>query len=219
MPRPSPVPQQPHDRVRRVAYLCLLAIGAVVLITEIVLLAHGEAPFIAYLAVLIPAGVAAGPLAFIVTRLKDGQDRLALAAALAYPLAVLAALLLAAIRMWTGTTEDQMDLFALVVFFFADPVWAVFVVGFLPLLVRLGLVALRAIRTGSEGVPGVPLLLGATLILLAGYQVVWRPLTETPRLQPTGLWHFNVRYLVDGGHEPGQGPMQGDLAFERMRDL
>ena len=186
----------------------------------VAVLARGDAPMgMTMLAGLIPALIGGAPLALVVWRLTRGPDAIGLAVGIAYPVMVIAVLLMEARAMWAGGTEQQMDLFARIVFFFADPVWGVFVAGLLPCLVLMGARSMRAVARGTMGSPWTALG-GASLALVVGYAVVWRPITGYASLDPKGLEHLNVRSLASGGPpRPGLQGFSPGQALDLTEDI
>jgi hypothetical protein len=184
--------------VAKAARFCLICIALIALIA-LGLLIFDQRLFIlkALLAALLPASIAAAPVVFVYRRMKRGPDTMGLAVAVAFPLIVYGALVLGAHRMSTGSTEDQMDLFARIVFFFADPMLFVFVLGVLPSLGAMLVGAIRAARSGTTGEPAFQAAVPIALIaLIAGYVFIWLPITGTPSLDPQGLEYLNIQRMA-----------------------
>jgi hypothetical protein len=130
---------------RRAARLALVVLAVALLAG--VALESGQAPIEHALRAHGPRiALAAVPLLYISLALRRGPSRGALALGVAYPVALLASFAQGMISKYQSGTEGAMEVMFSFLFFWFSASWALFLLAFLPLMMRLALVSWRAYR-------------------------------------------------------------------------
>ena len=208
--RPSCMADDSARSVRKTALFCLACLSLAVAVG---IFENGGVRAVAVM--LLPGLIAAIPLLFVVWRMSRGLDLPGLATGAVYPALVFVVLLVEARAMAHGSSEEQMDLFARIFFFFASPSWAVCVIALLPGMGALMVRALVGLRERDRAPHPVPFV-AVIAILIVGYALLWRPAIGQPldlpilSKRPTGVAEELLRKV--GVHEKPQTTVASDAA-------
>jgi hypothetical protein len=139
------MPDPSYHAPRNTAWFALAAL-ALVLVAGI-LFDTGQTPLEYAFGYYAPTAiVAAIPLLYIAIALTRGPSRTALALGVAYPAVLLIALWLTLSSRYSSGTEGSMDVVFMFLFFWVSKAWMLFVLLFVPAMVRLLVVSWRAYR-------------------------------------------------------------------------
>lgn len=144
------MPNPPHHAPRNTAWFALAALGLVLIAA--ILFETGQTPVEYALGYYAPTVVmAAIPLLYIAIALTRGPSRRALALGVAYPAVLLVTLWLTLSNRYSSGTEGSMDVMFMFLFFWVNKVWMLFVLLFVPAMIRLLRVSWRAYRDMPNG--------------------------------------------------------------------
>ena len=137
------MPIGPDKSLFRTAILALLLLGAMLLAA--ILFESGQAPVEDVVRGWAPLlGIAALPLVVLLILLAIGPSRLAIALALAFPVVVLVIFWLIVRDQMQGDSDSQMNIMFMFMFFWFNIPWMLFLIGFVPVMLRMLWLAWRA---------------------------------------------------------------------------
>jgi hypothetical protein len=129
--------------VFRIAIVALVLLGAMLLAA--ILFESGQAPVGNVVRAWAPIlGVAGLPLIVLLIMLAGGPSRAAIALSVAYPVAVLILFWFVVREQMQGDSDSQMNIMFMFMFFWFNIPWMLFLLGFVPAMLRMLWVAWRA---------------------------------------------------------------------------
>jgi hypothetical protein len=155
-----------HLKTRNTALFALTILAAILLAA--ILFESGQAPIEYVLRAYVPfLAVAAIPLAYLAIALTRGPSRAALTLGVAYPAVVLFLFWRWVSAQAAGDSDSQMNITFMFIFFWAYKPWMFFLIGFVPAMLRMLVVAWRALAE-APGRKLVPILAWGFALLLFG---------------------------------------------------
>ena len=175
----------PHLAARNTAWFALgaLALGLIVAIRY----QSGQTPISYAMGYTLPTAVLlAIPLIYIAVSLNRGPTRRALSLGIAYPAVLLVAVWMTLSAEYAKGSEGQMEVLFSLLFFWANLVWTVAVVLFLPAMVRLLITSWRAYRLlpGNKIVPVIAWVALMALCVTAATAPVRSIAEDVPEYRP-----------------------------------